>query len=77
MPARGIVGQFLQSFQEFPPSQKPGSSGIGKALEAIRAASQSGGREPQWLARDGERAGCYRVRSPTSLCEPTRGAQMS
>ena len=44
LPAQGIVGQFLQSFQEFPPSQKPGSFGIGKALEAIQVASQSGGK---------------------------------
>ena len=44
MPAQGIVGQFLQSFQEFPPSQKSGSFGIGQALEAIQAASQGGGK---------------------------------
>jgi arylsulfatase len=44
LPAQGIVGQFLQSFQEFPPSQKPGSFGIGRALEAIQNASQGTGR---------------------------------
>ena len=44
MPAQVIVGQFLQSFKEFPPSQKPGSFGIDKALEAIQAASQGGGK---------------------------------
>jgi arylsulfatase len=37
VPAQGIVAQFLQSFQEFPPSQKPGSFGIEQALEAIMA----------------------------------------
>ena len=40
MPAQAIVGQFLQSFREFPPSQKSGSFGIDQALEAI----QSGGK---------------------------------
>jgi arylsulfatase len=44
MPAQVVVGQFLQSFQEFPPSQKSGSFGIGQALDAIQAASQGGGR---------------------------------
>ena len=44
LPAQGIVGQFLQSFREFPPSQKAGSFGIGKALEAIQNASQGGGK---------------------------------
>jgi arylsulfatase A-like enzyme len=44
LPAQGIVGQFLQSFQQFPPSQTPGSFGIGKALEAIQKASQGGGK---------------------------------
>jgi arylsulfatase len=44
LPAQGIVGQFLQSFQEFPPSQKSGSFGIGQALEAIQAASQGRGK---------------------------------
>ena len=40
MPAQAIVGRFLQSFKEFPPSQKAGSFGIDQALEAI----QSGGK---------------------------------
>ena len=44
VPAQVVVGQFLQSFQEFPPSQKSGSFGIGKALEAIQAGSQGGGK---------------------------------
>jgi hypothetical protein len=39
MPARVVVGQFLQSFKEFPPSQKSGSFGIDQALQAL----QSGG----------------------------------
>ena len=46
LPAQGIVGQFLQSFREFPPSQKVGSFGTGQTLEAIEeAASQGGGKQ--------------------------------
>ncbi len=41
VPAQAIVGQFLQSFKEFPPSQKSGSFGIGKALEALQTGPQS------------------------------------
>ena len=44
MPAQVVIGEFLQSFKEFPPSQKSGSFGIGQALEAIQTASQSGGK---------------------------------
>jgi arylsulfatase A-like enzyme len=44
MPAQVVVGRFLQSFKEFPPSQKSGSFGIDQALEAIQAGSQGGGR---------------------------------
>jgi arylsulfatase len=40
MPAQVVVGQFLQSFQEFPPSQKSGSFGIGQALDAIQGAGR-------------------------------------
>jgi arylsulfatase len=44
VPAQAIVGRFLQSFREFPPSQKSGSFGIDQALEAVQAGSQGGGR---------------------------------
>jgi arylsulfatase A-like enzyme len=44
VPAQVIVGQFLQSFREFPPSQKSGSFGVDQALEAIQAAAQGGGK---------------------------------
>ena len=44
LPAQAIVGQFLQSFKEFPPSQKSGSFGIDQALEAIQAGSQGAGK---------------------------------
>ena len=40
MPAQAVVGRFLQSFKEFPPSQKSGSFGIDQALQAI----QGGGK---------------------------------
>jgi arylsulfatase len=30
------VGQFLATFKEFPPSQKPGSFGIDQALESLQ-----------------------------------------
>jgi arylsulfatase len=30
------VGQFLQSFKEYPPSQKSGSFGVDQVLEALQ-----------------------------------------
>jgi arylsulfatase A-like enzyme len=36
MPAQAIVGQFLQSFQEFPQRQKSGSLNIGQILEKMQ-----------------------------------------
>ena len=44
MPAQAVIGQFLMSFKEYPPSQKSGSFGVGDALEAITAASQGAGK---------------------------------
>ncbi len=35
VPAQAIVGQFLQSYKEFPPRAEPGSFTIGKALETL------------------------------------------
>ena len=37
VPAQVIVGQFLQSFKEYPPSQKSGSFGVDQVLEALQA----------------------------------------
>jgi arylsulfatase len=34
-PAAGYVGQWLQSFREFPPRQKPGSFNLDRAMEAV------------------------------------------
>src|SRR6267142_6423589 len=37
VPAQQYVGQFLATFKEFPPSQKPGSFSIDRALEALQS----------------------------------------
>jgi arylsulfatase len=44
VPAQQYVGQFLQTFKEFPPSQKPGSFGIDQALESLQAGAQGGSK---------------------------------
>jgi len=44
MPASAIVGQFLQTFKEFPPSQVSGSISVEKALRALEAGSSGGGK---------------------------------
>jgi arylsulfatase len=36
------VGNWLQSFKEFPPRQKPGSFNLNRVMEAVSAGSQSG-----------------------------------
>jgi arylsulfatase len=43
MPAQMVVGKFLASFREFPPSQRPGSFGVSEALEAIQAGAAGRG----------------------------------
>jgi arylsulfatase len=40
VPAQEFVGKFLATFKEFPPSQKPGSFSIDRALEALQAGTQ-------------------------------------
>jgi arylsulfatase len=42
VPAQQYVARFLATFQEFPPSQAPGSFGIDDALATLRTASQGG-----------------------------------
>jgi hypothetical protein len=37
MPAVAIVGQFLQTFKEYPPSQANGSVSVEKALQMLQA----------------------------------------
>jgi hypothetical protein len=34
-PAGAFVGEWLQSFKEFPPRQEPGSFNLDKVMEAI------------------------------------------
>jgi arylsulfatase len=34
-PAAAYVGQWLQSFREFPPRQKPGSFNLERAMEKV------------------------------------------
>jgi arylsulfatase len=41
-PAGAYVGQWLQSFREFPPRQKPGSFNLDRVMEAVTAQQGSG-----------------------------------
>ena len=40
VPAQTIVAGFLQTFEEYPPRQKPGSFSVGDALSTLQTASQ-------------------------------------
>ena len=51
VPAQAIVGEFLKTFKEFPPRQKPASFSIDEALEKARQ------RQAQLEARLGRRRG--------------------
>jgi arylsulfatase len=42
-PASSYVGQWLQSFKEFPPRQKPGSFNLNRVMETLTAPSAAGG----------------------------------
>jgi arylsulfatase len=44
VPAQAITGQFLQSFKEFPPSQKSGSFDVSQFLEALQSNANGGGK---------------------------------
>lgn len=39
VPAQAVVGQFLATFQDFPPRQKPASFSVDQALEAMQKAA--------------------------------------
>jgi len=39
-PAAGYVGQWLQSFREFPPRQKPGSFNLDRVMEAVTSGTK-------------------------------------
>ena len=43
VPAQQYVGRFLATFKEFPPSQKPGSFSLDKALETLQTAPKAAG----------------------------------
>ena len=38
VPAQMVVGQFVQSFKEYPPSQKSGSFSVDQVLDQLQAA---------------------------------------
>ena len=40
VPAQALVGQFLKTFEEFPPRQKPASFSIDEALDKARQSEQ-------------------------------------
>jgi len=42
VPAQQYVGKFLATFKEFPPSQKPGSFSLDRALEALQSGAGGG-----------------------------------
>jgi arylsulfatase A-like enzyme len=44
IPSAALVGQFLQTFRGYPPSQTSGTFGIEKALHAIEEGSKGGGK---------------------------------
>ena len=41
VPAQALVGEFLKTFAEFPPRQKPSSFSIGDALEKARKQAEA------------------------------------
>ncbi len=57
-PAGAYVGQWLQSFKEFPPRQKPGSFNLDRVMEAVTSGSKPVARPPQQDTRTpGARSG--------------------
>ena len=44
VPAQQYVGQFLGTFKEFPPSQKPGSFSLDHVMEALQRGAVGGSR---------------------------------
>jgi arylsulfatase len=44
VPSVAIVGQFLQTFKEYPPSQVSGSLSIEKALQMLESGSRGSGK---------------------------------
>lgn len=50
-PAGGYVGQWLQSFREFPPRQKPGSFSLDRVMEAVSKGTDKRPCEPDSTRR--------------------------
>jgi arylsulfatase len=44
VPAQAIAGRFIQSFKEFPPSQRSGSMNLDQIMEALAAGAAGAGR---------------------------------
>jgi arylsulfatase A-like enzyme len=44
VPAVGIVGQFLQTFKDYPPSQRGGTLSIERALDMVQSGASGGGK---------------------------------
>src|SRR5664279_4206393 len=44
VPASGIVAQFLETFKEYPPSQKSGGLTVSQFLEAVQNGAAAGGK---------------------------------
>ena len=44
LPATVIVGEFLETFKEYPPSAPPSSSGIEQALKALEEGYRGAGK---------------------------------
>jgi hypothetical protein len=44
VPAQSIVGTFLATFKEFPPSQKSGTFSVDQVLEKLREGASAGSR---------------------------------
>jgi len=42
IPASAITGQFLETFNEYPPSQATGSTGVSEFLQAIQTGAAGG-----------------------------------
>jgi hypothetical protein len=44
VPAQAIAGQFIQSFKEFPPSQRTGSMNLDQVMEQLQSGAAGGGK---------------------------------
>ena len=44
VPAQAVVGQFLQSFKEYPPSQRSGSFSVDQVLDTLGTGAAGSGK---------------------------------